>query len=253
MGRTLYQMIYPVPCVSDFLSEPMYKLVLIMIAGHGAALNTDGEVELDAIIMDGRTLASGAVSSVKNIANPVSLARAVMEKVLYFIFVYFKETARDHWWLERHWFRSFSNGKQLLCKGYYPSITIFWNPFSVWTFSYMFAPINNFRHPTSCWQAEVQTCLQRALAWPQFPLIHWWLSMRGESGRSTRIMLLEWWRISTLSGKYLYFDPFYPGLRFPHISLQSIFSGWIAWCDSTLKWNKININSGARLAENVLI
>ncbi|XP_070772639.1 isoaspartyl peptidase/L-asparaginase [Enoplosus armatus] len=49
-------------------------------AGHGAALNADGEVELDAIIMDGKTLGSGAVSSVKNIANPVSLARAVMEK-----------------------------------------------------------------------------------------------------------------------------------------------------------------------------
>ncbi|XP_072247238.1 isoaspartyl peptidase/L-asparaginase [Leuresthes tenuis] len=49
-------------------------------AGHGATLNIDGEVELDAIIMDGKTLATGAVSSVKNIANPVSLARAVMEK-----------------------------------------------------------------------------------------------------------------------------------------------------------------------------
>ncbi len=44
-------------------------------------LNADGEVELDAIIMDGKTLECGAVSSVKNIANPVSLARAVMEKV----------------------------------------------------------------------------------------------------------------------------------------------------------------------------
>ena len=53
----------------------------LLIEGHGATLNADGEVELDAIIMDGRTLASGAVSSVKNIANPVSLARAVMEKV----------------------------------------------------------------------------------------------------------------------------------------------------------------------------
>ncbi|KAK1791866.1 hypothetical protein P4O66_013842, partial [Electrophorus voltai] len=50
-------------------------------AGHGAVLNTDGEVELDALIMEGRTLATGAVSSVRNIANPVSLARAVMEKV----------------------------------------------------------------------------------------------------------------------------------------------------------------------------
>ncbi|XP_072534518.1 isoaspartyl peptidase/L-asparaginase [Salminus brasiliensis] len=49
-------------------------------AGHGAVLNADGEVELDAIIMEGKTLAAGAVSSVRNIANPVSLARAVMEK-----------------------------------------------------------------------------------------------------------------------------------------------------------------------------
>ncbi|XP_067277204.1 isoaspartyl peptidase/L-asparaginase isoform X1 [Pseudorasbora parva] len=49
-------------------------------AGHGAVLNIDGEVELDSIIMDGQTLAAGAVASVRNIANPVSLARAVMEK-----------------------------------------------------------------------------------------------------------------------------------------------------------------------------
>ncbi len=49
--------------------------------GHGAVLNIDGEVELDSIIMDGETLATGAVASVRNIANPVSLARAVMEKV----------------------------------------------------------------------------------------------------------------------------------------------------------------------------
>ncbi|XP_017268337.1 isoaspartyl peptidase/L-asparaginase [Kryptolebias marmoratus] len=49
-------------------------------AGHGATLNIDGEVELDAIIVDGKTLSCGAVSSVKNIANPVTLARAVMDK-----------------------------------------------------------------------------------------------------------------------------------------------------------------------------
>lgn len=52
-------------------------------AGHGAVLNIDGEVELDSIIMDGETLATGAVASVRNIANPVSLARAVMEKVYF--------------------------------------------------------------------------------------------------------------------------------------------------------------------------
>lgn len=51
------------------------------LLGHGAVQNTAGEVELDAMIMDGSTLASGAVSSVRNIANPVTLARAVMEQV----------------------------------------------------------------------------------------------------------------------------------------------------------------------------
>jgi len=48
-------------------------------AGWGACLNRDGEVELDASIMDGRHLAAGAIGAVKRIANPVSLARAVME------------------------------------------------------------------------------------------------------------------------------------------------------------------------------
>lgn len=48
-------------------------------AGWGACLNRDGQVELDASIMDGRNLAAGAIGAVKRIANPVSLARAVME------------------------------------------------------------------------------------------------------------------------------------------------------------------------------
>uniref|UniRef100_A0A8C5W9Z0 Isoaspartyl peptidase/L-asparaginase n=1 Tax=Leptobrachium leishanense TaxID=445787 RepID=A0A8C5W9Z0_9ANUR len=49
-------------------------------AGHGAVLNADGNVELDAIIMDGRNLAVGAVSCIKNIANPVTFARTVLEQ-----------------------------------------------------------------------------------------------------------------------------------------------------------------------------
>ena len=49
--------------------------------GTGSVLNSKGEVEMDAVIMDGMTLRTGAVASVHNIANPVSLARLVMDKV----------------------------------------------------------------------------------------------------------------------------------------------------------------------------
>lgn len=48
-------------------------------AGKGSCLNRDGDIELDASIMDGRDLAAGAIGAVKRIANPVTLARAVME------------------------------------------------------------------------------------------------------------------------------------------------------------------------------
>jgi beta-aspartyl-peptidase (threonine type) len=48
-------------------------------AGYGAALNADGLPMLDAAIMDGATLAAGAVSAVERTRNPVRLARALME------------------------------------------------------------------------------------------------------------------------------------------------------------------------------
>lgn len=47
-------------------------------AGHGAALNSAGEHELDASIMSGATLEAGAVAGVRRIRNPVHAARAVM-------------------------------------------------------------------------------------------------------------------------------------------------------------------------------
>ncbi|XP_021107478.1 isoaspartyl peptidase/L-asparaginase isoform X4 [Heterocephalus glaber] len=49
-------------------------------AGRGSVLTEDGEVEMDASIMDGRDLATGAVSAVRCISNPIKLARLVMDK-----------------------------------------------------------------------------------------------------------------------------------------------------------------------------
>jgi len=49
-------------------------------AGRGAVFTHEGTNELDASIMDGRSLKAGAVAAVKRIRNPISLARLVMEK-----------------------------------------------------------------------------------------------------------------------------------------------------------------------------
>jgi beta-aspartyl-peptidase (threonine type) len=49
-------------------------------AGHGSVFNAAGGHELDAAIMDGRSLLAGAIAAARRTRNPVLVARAVMEK-----------------------------------------------------------------------------------------------------------------------------------------------------------------------------
>ncbi len=50
----------------------------VLDAGRGSYLNAVGEIEMDALIMDGRTLEMGAVAAVQRVQYPISLARRVM-------------------------------------------------------------------------------------------------------------------------------------------------------------------------------
>jgi len=59
-------------CASLLEDDPIFN------AGCGSVLNEDGRVEMDAAIMDGRSLLAGAVAAVDGVANPVQLARLVM-------------------------------------------------------------------------------------------------------------------------------------------------------------------------------
>jgi L-asparaginase / beta-aspartyl-peptidase len=53
---------------------------ILFNAGKGSVFGKDGKQEMDASIMDGKTLMAGAVSAVRNIRNPVELAYAIMTK-----------------------------------------------------------------------------------------------------------------------------------------------------------------------------
>jgi beta-aspartyl-peptidase (threonine type) len=53
---------------------------ILFNAGKGSVFANDGSQEMDASIMDGKTLMAGSVSAVRNIRNPVELAYTVMTK-----------------------------------------------------------------------------------------------------------------------------------------------------------------------------
>ena len=59
---------------------------ILFNAGKGAVFTSEGKHELDASIMQGKDLSSGAVTGVTIIKNPISLSRIVMEKTDHILF-----------------------------------------------------------------------------------------------------------------------------------------------------------------------
>lgn len=62
-----------VAAVASLEDQPSFN------AGRGAALTRDGEIELDAAVMDGRTLRAGAIGALPPFPHPIEIARAVLE------------------------------------------------------------------------------------------------------------------------------------------------------------------------------
>lgn len=60
-------------CVALLEDDPLFN------AGFGSVLNADALVEMDAAIMDGRDLRAGAVAALRGVANPIRVARHVLE------------------------------------------------------------------------------------------------------------------------------------------------------------------------------
>ncbi len=61
-------------CVSLLEDHPLFN------AGRGAVLNEHGHIELDAAIMSGKDLRAGAVAGISCVANPVKIARKLLEE-----------------------------------------------------------------------------------------------------------------------------------------------------------------------------
>lgn len=70
-GRSLDAVESAVASLEDF---PLFN------AGRGSVFTHEGKQEMDAAIMDGKRLKAGAVAFVRNIRNPIKLARLVMER-----------------------------------------------------------------------------------------------------------------------------------------------------------------------------
>jgi L-asparaginase / beta-aspartyl-peptidase len=69
-GGALDAVVEAVVCLED---DPLFN------AGTGSVLNSLGEVEMDASVMAGETLAAGGVACVQRVRNPVLVARRVLQ------------------------------------------------------------------------------------------------------------------------------------------------------------------------------
>jgi len=84
-------------CIVTMEDDPVFN------AGYGSYLNLIGRVEMDASIMDGRTLRAGAVALLTRVKNPIHLARLVMEKTDHVLVAgQGAERLADIFQLERH-------------------------------------------------------------------------------------------------------------------------------------------------------
>ena len=61
-----------IAAISELEDNPIFN------AGRGAVFTKKGLNEMDAAVMDGKTLGAGAIAGVRNIKNPITLAREVM-------------------------------------------------------------------------------------------------------------------------------------------------------------------------------
>ena len=67
-------------------------------AGRGSFLNMDGRVQLDACMMDGRTLRAGGVGCVEHIPNPIRAAKKILTESphVYFVGTGAERFAQEH-------------------------------------------------------------------------------------------------------------------------------------------------------------
>src|ERR1700760_2584611 len=67
-------------------------------AGRGSFLTQDGRVQMDALLMNGENLRTGAVACVERLRNPIRAARLVLDKSphIYFVGVGAERFARQH-------------------------------------------------------------------------------------------------------------------------------------------------------------